>query len=160
MKAAWNFQIIYQKLNLTRFEEMENYSENRKQLEEEKESLRRQLNALKFSTEGQVFCGKDEKLLSLQELAVIKKFHKEKFHSEFSFFSQFSHSTAFANHFIKSSGISLSLIAATYDRIVPYFVGIVTESIELLLPGHTELEYLQMRYKEIIANRWNIYNSE
>ncbi len=156
MKTVWDFQVLYQKINLTHFEGIKDYTETLKQLEAERDSLKQQIDGITFSTKGQVLMGKDEKLLSLQDLADIKQFHKGKFHTEFAFFSQFSHSTAFANHFIKSNGIPLTIIAATYDRIVAYFVGIVAESIELLLPDHKDLEYLQKQYKDIIANRWNV----
>lgn len=156
MRAVWDFQVLYQKLNLIQFEDVNNYTEQRKQLENERDSLQRQIEAIMFSTRGRVLDGKEEKLLSLKELAEIKQFHKGKFNSEFEFFSQFSHSTAFANHFTKSEGIPLNIIAATYDRIVAYFVGIVAESIDLLLPDHKDLPYLQKQYKDIIANRWNV----
>jgi hypothetical protein len=159
MKLCCDYQIICQKLNVTKFEAKGGFHDAIMQLEIEKDEVKRQLELISFSTKGQVFQGKEEKLLSLKELADLKNFDKDKFEGEFSFFSQFSHSTAFANNFITSRGVSLSIIAATYHKIVAYYVGTVTEAIDLFIPDHKQIVILKEQYKEIIRVQWTLIAS-
>lgn len=154
MKLCWDYQVICQKINVTKFQLTEEFKDEIENLKKEKDNFKDQLEKYHFSTKGQVLQGKEEKLLSLQELANIKGFDKEKFENEFVFFSQFSHSTAFANNFITKKGVPFSLIAATYHKIVAYYVGIVTESIDLFLPNHEHIELLKKQYDKLINVQW------
>jgi hypothetical protein len=154
MKLCWDFQIVCQKLNTIKYAIRKEDSADLNSLEIQKSELEIEINKLRFSTKGQLLEGKAEKLLSLQELADLKGFHKDKFHNEFVYFSQFVHSTAFANNFVTEQGINFGLIAATYHKIVAYFVGVVAESIELLCPEHSQLSELQKSYEDIIHSQW------
>lgn len=130
MKSCWEYQIVCQKLNAIKFENLESNDNRIIQLEIVKSSLKQKLKNIKFSTKGEVFKGKSEKLLSLQELSDIYGFNKDKFHNEFIYFSQFAHSSAFANSFVTDDGVYLGIIAATYDRILAYYTGILAEVFE------------------------------
>lgn len=155
MKMCWDFQIISQKINAIKFQSGKEADEAKNALEAERDELKAQINLITFSTKSDMLRGKSERLLGLAELAQVKGFHKEKFHNEFIYFSQFAHSTAFANSFIEENGINLALIALTYDKIVAYFVGVVTESLESLYPNHRQFNELKVMYKDIIDKRWN-----
>jgi hypothetical protein len=155
MKLCWDFQTVCQQLNVVEYEALEGVETQIEFLKNHKEKLLNGVKSIKCKTISQILQGKEEKLLSLEELAAEKGFHRNKFYREFQFFSQFSHSTAFANSFIIDGKVSITLIAGIYDRIVPYYVGIVTEALHSLLPDYEHLSYLQIKYKEIILNRWN-----
>jgi len=155
MKMCWDFQTLCQKINAIKFESVKEADEARIDAETKKEELKAQIDQITFSTKSDLFRGKTEKLLNLVELAQIKEFDKGKFHNEFVYFSQFAHSTAFANSFIEENGINLALVAITYDKIVAYYVGVVYESLELLFPNHHQLSELQILYKDIVHKRWN-----
>jgi hypothetical protein len=155
MKLCWDFQILCQKINAIKYTVTENDLTELDSLEVQKRELELEIAKINFSTKGELLNGKAEKMLSLKELAEIKGFNKDKFHNEFVYFSQFVHSTAFANSFLTEQGIDFRLVAATYHKIVAYFVGIVTESIELLCPNYPQLDELTKTYKEIIDKRWN-----
>lgn len=154
MKLCWDYQVLCQKINATKFELTEEFKDEIAGLKKEKDNIKDQLENYEFSTKGQVLQGREEKLLSLQEIANFKGFDKERFENEFVFFSQFSHSTAFANNFITKQGVPFSLIAATYHKIVAYYVGVVTESIALFLPNHEHIEILKEQYNKIIKIQW------
>jgi hypothetical protein len=156
MRLCWEFQIICQKLNVTKYELNGEFREEFEKLKRKKGQLEEELQKVMFLKKDKFCKEKKKKILSLQELATIKKFDKNKFETEFVFFSQFSHSTAFANSFITEQGVALSLIAATYHKIVAYYVGIVTESIDLFIPNHEQLEQLKIQYEEIIKVQWII----
>ncbi len=155
MKACWDFQIICQQFKLVQFEKDEIFDEYRRKLEVEKDALYKKISQLESHSKKKVLDGKYEKLLTLQRLAEIKGFNKDKFENEFGFFSQFSHSTAYANSFIQPDGLRLNIVAIVYDKLLAYFIAIIVESLELLKPDHPDLASLKIAYNEIIKIRWN-----
>lgn len=154
MKTCWSYQIACQKLNITKYlpEKDTNYRLNWKL---DKENLEARLKELSFSTKSQVLQGKCERLLSISELAEIKGFNKDIFTNEFEYFSQFSHSTAFANSISKPGHGDKRVLAITYFKILIYYIGIVTEALKFITPNHTELFRLEAFYNEQIKKFWN-----
>ena len=154
MQDCWNYQIDFTRKKLTSL--LGDTGDNRELeiLDEKIQENLNKLNVLTFETKGRVIQGLDEKLLSLNQLANLKNFDKHKFHTEFSYFSQFTHSTAFANNLITEKGIDFNVIADLYGRIVPYYVGIVTECLESFDPDHIQYQDLNNNYEKIISKRW------
>lgn len=151
MQLCWNYQITLHKLNIIK------YSNDKLSIETfelQKLGLKNQLDLLNFNTKQKVFQGREEKLLTIDELAEIKEFDVTLFNDEFKYFSQFSHSTAFANSLTNNGSINLMVIADMYDRIVAYYIGIITESIETLTPNHHQISELNSHYKNIIKAKW------
>ena len=155
MQLCWNYQIVAQKLNTIAYDFDTHFEAEISSLKSEKETLKSALKNIPTSTIGKILQGKEDKLLSITDLSSIKGFNVKKFQNEFGYFSQFAHNTAFANNYLTEKGVRLDIIAITYHRIVPYFVGIVYESLELLNPKHPQLLDLKVHYEQIITTRWN-----
>jgi hypothetical protein len=156
MESCWNYQIAKQKLIALSFENIDRNQEAINKIEQEEQNLKSILIDVSFETKPQVLQGKSEKLLNLEELAEVKGFNKKRFHNEFVFFSQFAHSTAFANSFITEKGTYSGLIAAIYDRVVAYYTGIFVETMEIFNPTQEKIDDLKrIYYDEIIGKRWN-----
>ncbi len=158
MKLCWDYQIEFKKSTLFEFVNKVGYEEAFAKIEVRKSELKAKLDLLTFSTKGQVCKGNDGKLLSLQEIADEKNFNRDKFYKEFELFSQFVHTTPFANFLITPNGIDKGFLAAIYDKIIPYYVGIVAETFELLAPNHRRMEELRNHYSKFLVGRWQIKN--
>lgn len=156
MQICWDYQIELKRSYLFEFINKSGFEDAFAKSEEKKIELRRKLDQLNFSTKGQVFQGNEGKLLSLKEIAEEKGFNKDKFEREFKFFSQFIHTTPFANNLITSNGVSLGFLAVVYDKIVPYYMGIVAETLELLAPNHIRLDEFRIHHTKFREGRWKI----
>lgn len=157
MKWCWDYQVCNKKLKIIEFENQSEVKVEISIVKKQKDELFQKIGNLNFSTKGNVLRGKDEKMLSLQEIADLKGFHKEKFYNEFIFFSQFSHATAFANEMIIENSFDFNLLVAIYDKIVPYYVGLVYEALSLLKPTHSQLPEMLVQYQKIIEERWTVH---
>lgn len=158
MQICWDYQIELKRTTLFEFTDKTGFEDAFAKSEEKKTELKGKLDQLSFSFKDQVFCGKYEKLLSLKEIAIEKGFDKNKFYREFQFFSQFVHTTPFANNLTTLNGISKGFLANVYDKIVPYYMGIITETLELLIPNHKRLSEFQDHYIKFREGRWGIKN--
>jgi hypothetical protein len=156
MKACWRYQVVRQKIKTIKHTGISAQPELL-QLGTERTILEKILDTIPFCDnqhKKSVYNGRCERALNLAQIANIKGFDEDYFKSEFVFFSQFAHSTAYANNFQVDEGIPQGLVTAIYDKVIAYFIGIAVESIELLLPAHPQLQILLISYQEVIKNRW------
>ena len=123
-----------------------------------KDELNKQIEKLNINrkVKEKVLAGKEGKLLSVEQIATTKKFYTEKFRSDFDLLSQFVHVTPFASSLITTNGINLGLLSSIYDKIIPFYIGIITETLELLTPNHNRLEEFQNHYSKFRDGRWGI----
>jgi hypothetical protein len=155
MRACWDYQIVYHELKLIEFETSEDLTQYKIDLMSTKEKLLSEIKNINFKKIDDVIKGKDEKLVTIDRLAEIKGFNKARFTNEFSFFSQFSHSTAYANSLNKPNGIKTGMLAIVYDKLIAYYIAIIVESLSILSPKHHQLDDLKMGYDSIINRKWN-----
>ena len=155
MQVCWEYQVALHKKKLLSLCDNEKEFEIPEKFEQDFNRLKLKINTLKFDTKGQVCDGKEEKMISKKKLAELNGINDKKFDQEYSYFSQFTHSSAFSNSLIIEDRISLGILAETYRRIVAYVVGITVETWEIFSPNHTQLDEARSQYNDLKKNHWN-----
>jgi hypothetical protein len=155
IKKCWNYQDVYQRINFLtadhthRSKTLTQYRKKRKRIGE---TLKNHINDSKLRKK--IFDGMEHRLMWPAELVKFKGIDEKKFQAEYTFFSQFAHSTAFANSFIGVNGISADMYNYIYDRIVAYVITITSEALQELSPQHPQLNQLKQNSDKAILRNW------